>query len=117
MKSEFKRINDEFARLLKEDDAFRTALEDMHNAYVDGLREASKVPSDWTYHCMWTTESAWNELLDLIEDQMMVPVISMKEKNGENLIHFTAFISPEGMNTLREYVAVKKLDEAKHDVA
>jgi len=90
---------DAFVEAMK-DPEFKKAADDMHEAYVEMLR--GDTPKDWHYRCDWASTVAFNQMMDILGDEMRVAVLSL---TPNNMAHFTVFISPKGMDMLKDYKA------------
>ncbi len=76
-----------------QDPIFAKAANDAHNAYVDMLR--GDTPKDWTYKCDWTSLEAFNQLADILGEHMHTKVMTVTP--NKKMVHFTVFISPDGV--------------------
>jgi hypothetical protein len=77
------------------------AIETLGRIWESELRKQFNIPVDWTYRVGYTSEEAWNQLIDLLGDKMRVVSGSIRRKiKDRTLVHFSIFISPSGMEIL-----------------
>lgn len=79
------------------------ALETLGKIWETELRKQFSIPDDWTYRVGYTSEEAWNQLLDFLGDELKVVSGSTQRKIKDKiLIHFSIFISPKGMEKIEK---------------
>lgn len=99
--------NPELAELLLDENSeLAELMEKAHLDYVEALR--GNIPKDWTYHCRWASNKAFAEFKEILGEDIEVVV---ENTLIDGLNHFTAFISPKGIEKLRDFLETKKIDD------